>query len=603
MFFNTFEYVVFLAVTVVVYYLLSDIRQRMVVFLVAAYLFYSIWSVPYTALMAATTCWYYFIGAMIGASEIQRERRFWMIVGVAVSLGVLAYYKYLLFFAVSIVDALGVLGVRLDEPNWSVVLPLGLSFHTFQGVSYAVDVYRRTTPPTRDFLFFAVYSSFFPQLIAGPIERKSDVLPQLQAKHDFDWDNFNGGIALILIGLFKKVVIADNMAAFADPIFANPPNYSIRSSCSRAYAFALQIFFDFSAYSQIAVGSAQLFGIRLSQNFDAPYLALNIVDFWRRWHMTLSRWLRDYLYISLGGSRISPSRTYVNLFLTMVLGGLWHGANWTFVVWGAYHGGLLSISHYFRERNQGRVQPPVTPWMQAVRIIGTFHLVTLGWIIFRAPNMGNAVTYCLGLLGNHSIPVSPRALLAMTMIAAVAVGWTAHHFLYRHIAELIRGSSPPICGPPVSWLFCSSLPPAPITAVAGSSISSFDRDGDALLRDRCGNCRDRSPGGVGVVEVGRSTYRREVETITGVSSDRIKVSGWAGAATPVSSVFITVNGRMVAQGEPSELRRPNTFRRVFAKTRRKRIGRRSSDGSPCATIRPLTVMKTDETGAWRRPNR
>ena len=283
MLFNTFEYVVFLAATVVAYYLLSDIRQRMVVFLVAAYLFYSIWSVPYTALMATSpTCWYYFVGAMIGASENQRHRRFWMIAGVTVSLGVLAYYKYLLFFTVSVVDALGVLGVRFDEPNWSVVLPLGLSFHTFQGVSYAVDVYRRTTPPTRDFLFFAVYSSFFPQLIAGPIERKGDVLPQLQTKHDFDWDNFNAGVALILVGLFKKVVIADNMAAFVDPIFANPSDHSSFELLVGAYAFAFQIFFDFSAYSQIAIGSARLFGIRLSQNFDAPYLALNIVDFWRR---------------------------------------------------------------------------------------------------------------------------------------------------------------------------------------------------------------------------------------------------------------------------------------------------------------------------------
>jgi alginate O-acetyltransferase complex protein AlgI len=308
-------------------------------------------------------------------------------------------------------------------------------------VSYAVDVYRRTTPPTKDFLFFAVYSSFFPQLIAGPIERKADVLPQLQTKHDFNWENFSGGVALILIGLLKKVVIADNMAAFADPIFADPSNYSSFELLIGAYAFSLQIFFDFSAYSQIAIGSARLFGINLSQNFNAPYLAANIVDFWRRWHMTLSRWLRDYLYIPLGGSRGSPARTYVNLFVTMVLGGLWHGANWTFVIWGAYHGALLSISHYLRERRVDRTELPMAPSTHALRIIGTFHLVTLGWIIFRAPNMETAIAYVIGLISNHRIPVSPKASLVMEMIAIVAVIWTIHHFFNRHIAEFMRTSS------------------------------------------------------------------------------------------------------------------------------------------------------------------
>jgi alginate O-acetyltransferase complex protein AlgI len=224
MLFNTFEYVVFLGVTVALYYALPDVRRRMLVFLAASYLFYSVWSVPYTLLMAATTCWYYFVGAAIGAAKSEKQRQLWMIVGVTVSLGVLVYYKYMLFFAISLVEAFGIFGLRLDQPNWSVILPLGISFHTFQGVSYAVDVYRRTTPPTKDFLFFAVYSSFFPQLIAGPIERKADVLPQLQAKHGFDWENFSAGVTLILVGLLKKVVIADNMAAIADPIFADPSN-------------------------------------------------------------------------------------------------------------------------------------------------------------------------------------------------------------------------------------------------------------------------------------------------------------------------------------------------------------------------------------------
>jgi D-alanyl-lipoteichoic acid acyltransferase DltB (MBOAT superfamily) len=392
-------------------------------------------------LMATTTCWYYFVGAAIGAAGAgENKRRFWMIAGIAVSLGVLAYYKYMLFFTVSLVDAFGIFGLHLDKPNWSVILPLGISFHTFQGVSYAVDVYRRTTPPAKDFLFFAVYSSFFPQLIAGPIERKGDVLPQLQTKHDFDWENFSGGIALILIGLLKKVVIADNMAAFADPIFADPTNYSSFELLVGAYAFSLQIFFDFSAYSQIAIGSARLFGINLSQNFNAPYLAANIVDFWRRWHMTLSRWLRDYLYIPLGGSRVSPARTYINLFATMVLGGLWHGANWTFVIWGAYHGALLSISHYLRERRAGQTELPIAPSMQVLSIIATFHLVTLGWIIFRAPNMETALAYVIGLIGNFGIPVSPKAWLAMEMIVAATVVWTFHHFFHRHIAHFVRTS-------------------------------------------------------------------------------------------------------------------------------------------------------------------
>jgi alginate O-acetyltransferase complex protein AlgI len=439
MLFNTFEYLAFLAATVAAYYALSTVRQRMVLLVAASYVFYSVWSIPYTLLMAGTTCWYYFTGARIAAAEDEGKRRLWMIVGIAGSLSVLVYYKYKLFFAVSVIDVLELFGLHFQKPNWDIVLPLGISFHTFQGVSYAMDVYRRTTAPTKDFLSFAVYSSFFPQLIAGPIERKGDMLPQLQAKQLFDWENFRNGINLILLGLFKKVVIADNLAGFADPIFADPSKYSSIDLLLGAYAFSLQIYFDFSAYSQIAIGSALLLGINLSQNFNAPYMAVNIVDFWRRWHMTLSRWLRDYLYIPLGGSRVWPLRRYFNLIATMVLGGLWHGANWTFVVWGAYHGILLSINHLFRRWRGGReTVPTMTPWKMALSILVIFHAVTLGWIVFRAPSLQSAVAYLSGLVGDNQVAMSPKAPMAMGLMALVAAVWTINYLFRERIAHLFQ---------------------------------------------------------------------------------------------------------------------------------------------------------------------
>ena len=316
---------------------------------------------------------------------------------VGANLGALGFFKYFDFFAESLVEAAGELGYSLSLPTLRVVLPVGISFYTFQTLSYTIDVYRGRLASTERFLDFLLFVSFFPQLVAGPIERASHLLPQLSRRREPSWAQVTSGFQLMAVGFFKKMVIADNMAPIANQVFAGH-EVGLGSLLIGVYAFAFQIYCDFSGYTDVARGAARTLGIDLCENFKLPYLATNPSDFWRRWHVSLSTWLRDYLYIPLGGNRHGARRTLVNLCATMLLGGLWHGASWHFVLWGAYHGLLLVV---FRALGRADAPSPVGAafWL---RVAGFFQLTALGWLIFRVESVSQLGAIFVGLW-NHEL--------------------------------------------------------------------------------------------------------------------------------------------------------------------------------------------------------
>jgi alginate O-acetyltransferase complex protein AlgI len=347
-----------------------------------------------------------------------RRRRLWLVFTLASNLGILAVFKYGNFALENLAPFVPSLAehLRAQGPLLPVEIPVGISFYTFQSLSYTLDVYLRRSAPCRSLVDFALYVAFFPQLVAGPIVRSTEFLPQLARLEDPRAEEVAEGLQRFIFGLFKKVVLADNAALFVDRVFADPGGHSGLLLLGATYAFALQIYLDFSAYTDMAIGAARAFHLRLPENFDAPYLSSSITDFWRRWHISLSSWLRDYLYIPLGGSRKGPGRTYVNLLLTMLLGGLWHGASWSFVLWGGYHGALLALERRF-PRLQGAED--AGPLERTVRTLITLHLVCLGWIFFRCGSLAGIKIFLVRLFTAWEAPAEG---------AAVALGWSAALF-------------------------------------------------------------------------------------------------------------------------------------------------------------------------------
>ena len=362
-------------------------QARKVFLLGASYLFYACWNAPLVLLLVGSSALDYSLGRALGRTADPRRRRLLLGLSLAGNLGALAFFKYFDFFAESAAAGLQALGLAVSAPTLGVILPVGISFYTFQTLGYTVDVYRGRQEPCSSPLDFALYVAFFPQLVAGPIERASRLLPQLRGLDSRRADP--SGWALIALGAAKKVVLADNLAPLVDAVYADPEHAYAPALWFATYAFAVQIYCDFSGYSDIAVGVARLMGVELAQNFRAPYAALGPADFWRRWHVSLSSWLRDYLYIPLGGSRGGALRTARNLALTMLLGGLWHGAAWHFVLWGAWHGGLLVL---FRAALWDRLRARLRglgPLVALVRWLIFFHLVCLGWALFRAASLAD----------------------------------------------------------------------------------------------------------------------------------------------------------------------------------------------------------------------
>jgi alginate O-acetyltransferase complex protein AlgI len=421
MLFNTLRFFIFFAVVLLMFYL-GPRPWRKAVLLIASYYFYMSWNAKFVLLLLTLTCIDYF-AALWTTRSAGRTRRLALIASLAANLSFLGFFKYYNFLAGSLVE---VMGLPEHSLMLSIVLPVGISFHTFQSMSYVVDVYRGEQEAVRNPLDYALFIAFFPQLVAGPIVRAGEFFADL-----FHWRRPTGdevlrGILLTLMGLTKKVVLADQFAGVADRYFSNiAGNPGALTAWSGVIAFALQIYFDFSGYTDMAIGLALLLGFHFPVNFRRPYLAQSITDFWRRWHISLSRWLRDYLYISLGGNRDGRLRTYRNLMLTMLLGGLWHGASWNFIIWGGYHGALLSVERMLGAGKQVHGWP-----VRWIRVVLTFSLVCIGWVFFRAATLPDSLRVVQAMfsstLGTNLIPAWQLGMAAVTLLLAVAEenqGW------------------------------------------------------------------------------------------------------------------------------------------------------------------------------------
>ena len=391
MLFNSFIFWLFFLVVIVIYKRIGHTAQNRLL-LVASYVFYGFWDYRFLSLIFLSTVVDFFAAQYIAASSDNSSRkRQWLYVSIAFNLGMLGFFKYWNFFIGEFSELLMMLGFNSSLPVLNVVLPVGISFYTFQTMSYTIDVYRGVTRPTDRFLDFALYVSFFPQLVAGPIERSSHLLPQVLIKRSTNGRDFSEGFYHVMTGLFKKVVIADNMAPLVNTVFSKPPSdLTGPEVVMGVYAFAFQIYGDFSGYSSIAKGIAQWMGFELMWNFKNPYFSVTPSEFWNRWHISLSSWLRDYLYIPLGGNRSGKRKTLRNLVLTMGLGGLWHGAGWTFIFWGLYHGFLLVVYRLVgvAEDLRGHEEMSRLSRMKRVfKMILFFQLICVSWLFFRAESL------------------------------------------------------------------------------------------------------------------------------------------------------------------------------------------------------------------------
>jgi alginate O-acetyltransferase complex protein AlgI len=417
--FNSLEYGLFLPVVVVVYWQLSRRPQNALV-LVASYVFYAVFDWRFLGLLVLSTVLDFSFGRSLRGAPPHRRRR-WLVASLVVNLGILGLFKYLDFFVDSAADLLGTVGVEANPSLLRVVLPIGISFYTFHGISYVFDIYRGDVEPADDLLDYACFVAFFPQLVAGPIGRAHVQLPQFERPRQRpDAAGVRSALLLILLGLVKKVAIADAVAPVANAAFADPGRAGTVSLALGALAFAIQIYGDFSGYSDIARGSARLLGIELPRNFAQPYLSRSITEFWRRWHISLSTWLRDYLYIPLGGNRSSSFVTYRNLLVTMALGGLWHGASWTFVLWGVGHGAALAVHRGWRE-HRGVGADDEARGSAVVRRVTTFGLVTALWILFRSPSIAIARGYARGLVSWRGGVVNLDDVFVVVAAAAAVI--------------------------------------------------------------------------------------------------------------------------------------------------------------------------------------
>jgi D-alanyl-lipoteichoic acid acyltransferase DltB (MBOAT superfamily) len=432
MLFNSIDFFYFLPVVLIATACVQQPwRNRFL--LIGGYYFYGSWDWRFIGLLFLTTVFDFYIGRAIYDSRDPARRRWLLVLSICVSLGVLGFFKYFNFFLDSAVQFLSLLGINASGPALQIILPVGVSFYTFQSMAYVIDIYRGVMTPAPSFLGYATYVSYFPQLVAGPIERPGRLLPQILAPGRVTTDRINLALSLLVIGYAKKVLIADTVAPEVDRIFAQPEAMSSGMLLRGAYLFTLQIYGDFSGYSDIARGVSELFGVRLMVNFNQPYLSLSITEFWRRWHISLSTWLRDYLYIPLGGNRGGSWMTYRNLLLTMLIGGLWHGANWTFVVWGGVHGLLLAVE---RAIGIGAVADSATGAVtRFLRGVLTFHLVVFCWIFFRAPDVHTAFSYLAGiapLSGLGDIGWMPL-LMGMALLVIDLPQWLSgeHTFMVR----------------------------------------------------------------------------------------------------------------------------------------------------------------------------
>lgn len=437
MLFCTWTYARFFALVFALYWASPWRRARVGLLLAASLYFYACWNHWLALLIAGSSMMDYAIGLGLDGSRSERARKALLALSLVANLGLLAAFKYADFFLASLEAALVSCGVRAPMPLLRLVLPVGISFYTFEAVSYAVDVYRRRIRAERDPTHFLLFITFFPHLVAGPIVRARDFLPQVRRPKRWDWARAELGVGLFLMGLFKKLAIADRMALYADPVFADPAAYGSHAAWIATIAYAIQIYCDFSGYTDMALGSAHLLGYKLSPNFRMPYLAANVGEFWRRWHISLSTWLRDYLFIPLGGSREAGRRTARNLLVTMTLGGLWHGASWTFIAWGFLHGLLLVVHRGFRSFAGSRPsldRPLGSAGGTILRVGLTSGAVAVLWVFFRSTTFAAAAAMLRRLFvptGGLPSPLPTGSFWTLIAIVAAAhalgtrPGWRA----------------------------------------------------------------------------------------------------------------------------------------------------------------------------------
>lgn len=404
MLFNSLTFLVFFVVVFLSYFALPK-QYRWILLLAASYYFYAYWNIKYTVLILVTTVSSYASALYIDACRDETRRKLMLSLLVVFNLGILAVFKYFNFLTNSINTALEQMHVVGSLPVLDILLPVGISFYTFQAIGYVVDVYRRDIGAEKNLGIFALYVSFFPQLVAGPIERSRHLLPQLRKSANFDMDRIASGLTTMTWGFFKKIVIADRVGLYVDYAYTNSPEATAWQLLLATFFFAFQIYCDFSGYSDIAIGCARVFGVDLMRNFNSPYFSRSIQEFWRRWHISLSTWFRDYLYIPLGGSRVGSGRLIFNVMAVFLLCGLWHGANWTFVVWGGLHGLLLVVQHLLPKK---RLDLPfvLRNAVELAKLLGTFTLVCLAWVFFRARDLQQAWDVILRSLSFEGAPES-----------------------------------------------------------------------------------------------------------------------------------------------------------------------------------------------------
>lgn len=433
MLFNSFEFLLFLPVVFVLYWFVlnKSLKWQNVLVLGASYFFYGWWSYKFMGLLMLSTALDYAYGFWV-ASPNRKKAKLFLWLSVLNNLGILAVFKYYNFFALQFQEGLELIGLHTNPVLLQVALPIGISFYTFHGMSYVFDIYRRQQKPVRNFIDYAVFVSFFPLLVAGPIERANHLLPQVQKARIFKYQQALEGCRLILWGLFKKVVIADAIAEVIDPIFASYETYNSPTLILAAIGFAFQIYGDFSGYSDIALGTAKLFGFELLSNFRFPYFSRDLAEFWRRWHISLSSWFRDYLYIPLGGSKVGLAKAVRNTFIIFLVSGFWHGASWNFIVWGGIHAcGFLPLLLTKRNRQntdtvaQNRKFPTGTEWRQ---MLLTFAFVTFAWIFFRADTLPDALGFIKAALSNWSAlgNITGRSILILGALLIV-IDWYLRH--------------------------------------------------------------------------------------------------------------------------------------------------------------------------------
>ena len=443
MLFNSLPFAVFLPIVFAVYWALrNSLRSQNVMLLVASYVFYGWWDARFLSLIVASTVVDYLLGQYLAVATNALKRKLLLTASMIFNLGLLGVFKYYNFFMENFMEIAYSVGLHTNPILLKIALPVGISFYTFQTMSYTIDIYRKQLDPTKDFIAFAAFVGYFPQLVAGPIERASNLLPQMSKRRYFDYQKAVDGMRQTLWGFFKKVVIADAVAPLVDQAFGDPNGFSAIALITGALLFSIQIYCDFSGYSDIAIGISKLFGIDLMQNFRTPYFSRDIAEFWRRWHISLSTWFRDYLYIPLGGSRGSTALKVRNTFAIFIVSGFWHGANWTFIIWGLINA-LLFLPLLLAKRNRSNLNDPEISDLH--RILLTFSITTIAWIFFRADSLSHAIDY----LQNIAIWNSGKSLsIKPTLVVYIALlffgDWIGrkHDFALNTLSEGILSKSP-----------------------------------------------------------------------------------------------------------------------------------------------------------------